>query len=150
MAWGSDWAPGGKAGPTQGSSGACNASEWLEGEEPGCTPSQTWLKGWQWRQGCLAGDLKVSSFFFPFVSASMAACCIWAYPHLLQPGTLLPSCHCCVFHHVIVLQCYMWIFFLTQEGQLQDPTFCFSVAVHSSLFYWPYWQSLLRTVVLSV
>ena len=44
MAWTGDWAPGGKAGPTQGTSGACSLPEWQEGVEPGATPSQTSFK----------------------------------------------------------------------------------------------------------
>ena len=61
----------------QGSSGACNASEWLEGVESGSTPSQSLFKGWQWRQGyssrdpCLPEDhvgfLKVSSCLFEII-----------------------------------------------------------------------------------
>ena len=43
-AWSSDGAAGGKAGPTQGSSGVSNASEWLEGLEPGSTPSSPHLR----------------------------------------------------------------------------------------------------------
>ena len=40
-AWNSDWAPGGKAGTTHGSSGACNAAEQPEGLDSGSTHSQT-------------------------------------------------------------------------------------------------------------
>ena len=57
------WAPDGKAGPTQRSSGVCNAFEWSEGVEPGSTPSQTSFKGWQWRWGYLAGDSCLSEVF---------------------------------------------------------------------------------------
>ena len=39
---------------------------------------------------------------FSFVSTFI--CCTWPYSYLLQPGTLLPCCHCCVFHHIITLQ----------------------------------------------
>ena len=79
MAWSSDWAPGGNAGPTQGSSGACNVSEWPEGVEPGSASFQTSFKGWQWRQRYLAGRslptwglLRVSSFFF-----TLLFLCLW-------------------------------------------------------------------------
>jgi len=81
-----------KAGPTQGSSGACNVSQWPERVEPGSTPSQTSFKGWQWRQGVVTGEsclseafLKVSSFFISVPTAavheqilphcSMGSCC---------------------------------------------------------------------------
>ena len=45
-----------KAGPTQGSSAACNAPEWLEGVETGSILSQTIFKSWQQMQRHLAGD----------------------------------------------------------------------------------------------
>jgi len=64
MAWTSDWAPGRKAGLTQGNSGAWNAAEWLEGVEGGSTSSQTSIKGWQWRWGYLL--LEVHAYLRPF------------------------------------------------------------------------------------
>ena len=75
MAWSSDWAPGGKAGPTQGGSGACNAAEWLEGLEPGSSP---YLRVGSGGEGFL---LEILAYLRPskgmcissFVSASMAA-----------------------------------------------------------------------------
>ena len=40
---------------------------------------------------------------FFFLCFSVHNCCIWAYPHLLQPRTLLPCYHSCAFHLIIVL-----------------------------------------------
>jgi len=56
MAWASDLAPGGKAGPTQGCSGAYNVPGWLKGVEPGSTSSPWSFKGWQWRWEHFVGD----------------------------------------------------------------------------------------------
>jgi len=70
MAWSSDWAPGGKAGPTRNSSAACNAPEWPQEVDPGSTPSQTSFRGGQWRGGCLAGDPCVPEAFWRWVSFS--------------------------------------------------------------------------------
>jgi len=53
-----------KAGPTQGSSAACNAPQWPDGVEPGSTPSQTSCKGWQWRHGDLAGGSCIPKAFW--------------------------------------------------------------------------------------
>ena len=69
MAWVCDWAPDGKTGPSQRSSGACNVLEWLGGVEPESTPSQTSFKGWQgevrvfWGSLCAWSLLKVCRFF---------------------------------------------------------------------------------------
>ena len=63
IAWNSDGAPAGKAGSTQGSSGVCNAPEWLEGVEPGSSPSQTSFKGWWWRWG--GPLLEISAYVRP-------------------------------------------------------------------------------------
>ena len=93
-AWTGDWAPGEKAGPTQGSSAACNVPEWLEGVEPGSTPSQTSFKGWQGRQVHFAGDscvyvtfLKVSSFLPLFLGSWVVA-----FGQVLTCRSLGPCC----------------------------------------------------------
>jgi len=69
-----------KAGPTQGSSGVCNQPEWLEGVQPGSTPSQTSFKVGSGGRGilleipvCLRYSKGKQIFFFSFVSVSMAA-----------------------------------------------------------------------------
>ena len=102
MAQISDWAPGRKAGPTQGTSGVCNVPEWLEGLEPGCTPSQTSFKGWQWNRRffflleipvCVRPSEGKQILYF-----CTRSCCVWVSPHLLQPRTLLLCCYCCAFH----------------------------------------------------
>jgi len=91
VVWSSDWAPGGRAGPTKESSGASNSPEWPEGVKPGSTPSQTSFKGWQWRARVswwrslpTWGLLRVSRFFFSFVSMSLAA----AFGFILPCGSL--------------------------------------------------------------
>ena len=105
-AWTSDWAPGRKAEPTQGSSGASNAPEWWEGLEPGSTPSQTSFKGWRWRWGYLIWrSLSTWGPYRPsegkqLLYFSAHCCCVSVDPHLLQPGVLLLCCHCCTFHCV--------------------------------------------------
>lgn len=43
---------------------------------------------------------RTSSFFPSFLCPRLLH---WAYPHLLQPRTLLLCCHCCAFHHIIAL-----------------------------------------------
>ena len=100
----SDGAPGGKAGPAQSSSGACNVPEWLEALEPGSTPSQPSFKACSGGEGilleipvCLGPSEGKQLFFLCFFAYG---CCIWANPHLLQPWTLLLCCHCCAFHCV--------------------------------------------------
>lgn len=54
-------------GGIQGSSGSCNALEWLEGIDPVFTPSEIPFKGWQWR----------SEFFCQEISAYPRI--IWAF-----------------------------------------------------------------------
>ena len=69
-AWPSDWAPGGKAGPAQGSSGACNEPKWLEGVESVSTPSQTPFKGWQWSSEGISWWRSLLTWGLPKVSSS--------------------------------------------------------------------------------
>ena len=38
-----------------------------------------------------------------FFCVCVHSCCISAYPHLLQPRTLLLCCHCCAFHTITAL-----------------------------------------------
>jgi len=102
--WWSTWW---KAGPAHGSSGVCNVPEWSEGVKPGSTPSQTSLKGWQWRWGY-------------FIWRSLHTWGIYI-PHLLQPGILLLCCHCFTFHCGTVGEpgrcdstCLAWIIFKRQ------------------------------------
>ena len=102
-AWSTDWAPGGKAGPTKGSSGACNAKqcntpEWPEGVN--LPLPRLYLRV---GSGCKGILLEISAYLrvskgkqiLSFISVPLA---IWANPHLLQPRTLLLCCHCCAFY----------------------------------------------------
>jgi len=98
--------------PNPMNSGTCNACEWPEGVEPGSTPSQTLFKGWQWRWEHLLLEIPAHLrpswgkevcllfsfawvFFFPFVSASIAAAL-----ELILTCCSLGLC----FQHIIVLQ----------------------------------------------
>jgi len=73
----------------------CMQSPWVtEGVEPGCPPSQTSFKGWQWSWGCLLLETLVyqrpskGRQLFSSISASVAAvlglvltCCNWRLCH---------------------------------------------------------------------
>ena len=173
MAWTSDWAPGGKAGPTQGSSGANSASEWLEGwilapplpwphlrVGSGCKGvlleiTGTWFSEscWWWVDGWIGWSWVFSSLdesmipaylrpsnskqIFVFLFCFCAhGCCIWAYPYLLQPRTLLLYYHCCVFHCITALQhviCYLvWILHVTlsNKHRVLKPASTASILLH--------------------
>jgi len=95
MAWSSDWAPGGKAGLTQRSSGECSAPEWPAGVEPGSNPAQTSFKGWQWRYLLLElpAYLRPSKGkqLFSFIFVCMAAACLFPFAVAEGFATLLLS-----------------------------------------------------------
>ena len=56
---------------------SCNAPEWLEGVEPGSTPSQPSFKGWQWRWGHLL--LEISAYLRP---SKGKQCCLFVFSFL--------------------------------------------------------------------
>ena len=88
----------------------CVQCAWVTGRvEPGSTPAQTSIKGWQeevrvscWRSLCVWVLLKVIRLFFLFFFY-VHSCCVWAHPPLQQPRTLLLCYRCCDFHCVTVL-----------------------------------------------
>ena len=129
MAWSSDGAPGGKAGPARGAQvHAMQCSEWLEWVESGCTPSQLSFKGWQWRWRDLSGDLYISEDLtgLPKVSSFLL---LFLYPILLclsqssldVAWNLVALLSCCAFHHVPLhnaafLKCEKkWFVFVAQR-----------------------------------
>lgn len=66
-----------------------------------------------WRSLHTWGILKVSRFF----SLCAHGWCVWAYPYLLQPKTLLLYCRCCAFHRITTLQSrnYSFVIWLFQR-----------------------------------
>ena len=107
-----DW-----AGPTQGSSGACNAAEWLEG----------WILAPPFPRPHLrvgSGDKGILLEILDYLRSSegkqifllcfcIHECCTWACPHLLH-AKILPACYyCCTLHHYRVtdtnpFEIYLW------------------------------------------
>ena len=57
----------------QGSSGACNAPEWLKQVEPGSTPFQISFKGWHWRQRHLLLEISIYQRPSKKVSSSVSS-----------------------------------------------------------------------------
>ena len=72
--------------------------------EPGSAPSETPLKGWQWRGKGMS--LEIPAYLKPaevrqllsFLSLPTAFAC----EQILTCCSLGPCCHCCAFHHVAV------------------------------------------------
>jgi len=147
-----DGAAGGKAGPTQGSSGACNIPEWTEGVEPGATPSQPSFKGWQWRWKHLCWRLLCTWGPCRPFEGKQFLCLISA--HVVVSEQVLACCglgSCC---YLVVLHCVTlqypcsrdvdskWVAPLADCGQFQlmlDSSPCCAVNQESHQAWWWCW-----------
>jgi len=66
-------------------------------QDPPLPRPHLWVNAWDpW------GFLLVSRFF----PLSLYLCCVWAYPHLMQPRALVLCCYYCAFYDVTVLHVF--------------------------------------------
>jgi len=84
-----DWAPGRKAGPAQGSSGACSAMEWLEGWSQDPPLPRPRLRVSSGGKGIV---LEIPVYLRPSKGKLLyffaLGCCVWAYPWLAAASDL--------------------------------------------------------------